>query len=97
MVLHHHERYDGGGHPDGLKGEAIPLEARVLTVADALDALTTDRPYRKATVWEESIQEMEKESGTRFDPAVLIALRRLPPREVTEGFVAVRRAAPTKR
>ncbi|MBK8870373.1 MAG: HD domain-containing protein [Elusimicrobia bacterium] len=46
LVLHHHERYDGGGHPDGLKAEAIPLEARVLTVADALDALTTDRPYR---------------------------------------------------
>jgi len=81
LVRHHHERFDGAGTPDGLAGDAIPLEARILTVADALDALTTDRPYRKATGWEESLREMEKESGTRFDPVVLAALHRLPPDE----------------
>ncbi len=84
LVRHHHERVDGTGTPDGLAADAIPLEARVLTVADALDALTTDRPYRKATGWQKSLEEMEKESGTRFDPAVLAALRRVPP-EVLSG------------
>lgn len=78
MVRSHHERFDGAGRPDGLAGEAIPLETRVLTVADALDALTTDRPYRKATGWAESIRELEKESGMRFDPSVLATLKHLP-------------------
>jgi putative nucleotidyltransferase with HDIG domain len=85
LVLHHHDRFDGAGKPGGLAGDAIPLEARVLTVADALDALTTDRPYRKATGWEESLRELEKESGTRFDPAVLSAIRRLPPKRAVEN------------
>ncbi len=79
LILHHHERFDGAGTPDGLAGANIPLEARILTAADAMDALTTERPYRKATGWEVSLLELEKESGTRFDPTVLAALRRLPP------------------
>ena len=86
LVLHHHERFDGAGTPDGLAGAGIPLEARILTTADALDALTTDRSYRKATGWEESLREMEKESGTRFDPAVLAGLRRLSPPAVRGGM-----------
>lgn len=78
LVLHHHERFDGAGTPGGLAGDAIPLEARILTTADALDALTTDRPYRQAIGWEDARLELEKESGTRFDPRVLAVLRWLP-------------------
>src|SRR5215212_7283904 len=68
VVLHHHERWDGQGYPDGLSGEAIPLQARVFAVADTLDALTTDRPYRPACGWAEARQAIRAEAGAQFDP-----------------------------
>ena len=58
MVRSHHERFDGGGYPDGLAGEEIPLAARILSVADALDAMTSDRPYRKALPLEVALAEI---------------------------------------
>ena len=63
MVRSHHERFDGGGYPDGLAGEEIPLAARILTVADALDAMTSDRPYRKALPLEVALEEIEAKAG----------------------------------
>jgi HD-GYP domain-containing protein (c-di-GMP phosphodiesterase class II) len=73
IVLHHHERYDGGGYPSGLQGDAIPLEARVIAVADAYDAMTSDRPYRKAMAHEHALLEIKKASGQQFDPKVVEA------------------------
>ena len=74
VVRHHHERWDGGGYPDGLVGEAIPLSARVFAVADTLDALTTDRPYRPASSFAEARSTIADGAGTQFDPAVVTAL-----------------------
>lgn len=73
IVRHHHERWDGTGYPDGLKGEQIPLAARVFAIADTLDALTTDRPYRKAVSFAQARVEILRGSGTQFDPAVIAA------------------------
>jgi HD-GYP domain-containing protein (c-di-GMP phosphodiesterase class II) len=70
-VLYHHERWDGGGYPTGRAGEQIPLEARVLAVADAFDAMTSDRPYRPALNREEAIAEVERCAGTQFDPDIV--------------------------
>ncbi|MDY6857481.1 MAG: response regulator [Thermodesulfobacteriota bacterium] len=67
IIRHHHERWDGKGYPDGLYGEGIPLLARILSVADAFDAMITDRPYRKAKSKEEAIAEIEELSGYQFD------------------------------
>ncbi|MBK8871779.1 MAG: HD-GYP domain-containing protein [Elusimicrobia bacterium] len=77
LVHCHHERYDGSGYPAGLAGTSIPLKARILTMADTLDALMTDRPYRKTLSWDDAILELERGSGRLFDPAVLGTLRRL--------------------
>jgi diguanylate cyclase (GGDEF)-like protein len=74
-VRHHHERWDGSGYPDGLKGEAIPLAARVLAVADAFEALTSDRAYRGRKPPEEACALIEAWSGMQFDPAVVTVLR----------------------
>ncbi len=76
-VLHHHERFDGKGYPKGLAGEQIPFRARVLGVADALDAMTSSRPYRNALPIDTAIQEVLKGSGTQFDPAAVAALMKL--------------------
>jgi putative nucleotidyltransferase with HDIG domain len=73
IVRHHHERWDGTGYPDGLKGEQIPLAARVFAIADTLDALTTDRPYREAVSFAQARAEILRGSGTQFDPAVIAA------------------------
>jgi HD-GYP domain-containing protein (c-di-GMP phosphodiesterase class II) len=70
-ILSHHERYDGTGYPKGLKGSNIPLLSRILSVVDAFDAMTHDRPYRKALKQTEAIQEIEKNAGTQFDPSVV--------------------------
>jgi HD-GYP domain-containing protein (c-di-GMP phosphodiesterase class II) len=71
VVRHHHERFDGSGYPDGLKGEEIPLFSRILAVADSYDAMATDRAYRKALPMERIIREMQKGFGTgHFDPAL---------------------------
>jgi len=72
LVRHHHERWDGGGYPDGLRGEAIPLAARVFALADALDALTSDRPYRAAVGIAQAREVLERSEG-QFDPDVLEA------------------------
>lgn len=68
VVYHHHERYDGTGYPDGLKGEEIPLAARIVTIADAYDAMTSDRPYRGAADHEYAVSELRRCAGTQFDP-----------------------------
>jgi putative nucleotidyltransferase with HDIG domain len=75
-VRHHHERFDGSGVPDGLKGESIPLLSRIIAVADAFDAMTYDRPYRKGVAIERAAKEIEKWSGTQFDPKVVAAFVR---------------------
>lgn len=74
MARSHHERFDGKGYPDGLVGEAIPLAARVLSVADTLDAMTSDRPYRGALTLEEAIDELRRNAGSQFCPRVVEAL-----------------------
>ena len=73
-VRHHHERVDGNGYPGGLRGEEIPLESRILFVADAFEAMTSDRPYRAALPREDAIEELRRCAGTQFDPAVVDAL-----------------------
>jgi putative two-component system response regulator len=78
IVRHHHERFDGSGYPDGLAGEDIPLGARIFALADALDAMTSDRPYRKAMSLEEAITEIERCSGKQFDPVIVSAFLRIP-------------------
>ena len=76
MVLHHHERWDGKGYPEGLAGEAIPASARLLSVADAFDAMTSDRPYRAALDGDTAYQEIIDGSGKQFDPDMVKALMR---------------------
>ena len=66
-ILHHHERYDGNGYPKGLKGEDIPLGARILALADAFAAMTSDRPHSAALSYEEALKEIERCAGTQFD------------------------------
>jgi HD-GYP domain-containing protein (c-di-GMP phosphodiesterase class II) len=78
VVRHHHERWDGTGYPDRLAGEAIPLAARVFAVADALDALTTDRPYRRGTRFSRARDEIRSNAGSQFDPGVVAALETIP-------------------
>jgi diguanylate cyclase (GGDEF)-like protein/PAS domain S-box-containing protein len=72
-ALYHHERYDGTGYPEGLKGKEIPLFARIISVADAFEAMTSDRPYRKAMSFEEAVDELKKYKGTQFDPQIVDA------------------------
>lgn len=83
IVRSHHERFDGRGYPDGLAGEEIPLPARILTVADTLDAMTSDRPYRKAMPLSVAVAEVEKLAGAQFCPTVVAALRRYLERDPT--------------
>jgi ribonuclease P protein subunit RPR2 len=71
VVRSHHERWDGGGYPYGLVGKDVPVAARVFAVADALDAMTSDRPYRKAVPWEAAVDEILARTGTQFDPSVV--------------------------
>jgi len=67
LIRHHHERYDGGGYPEGLKGDEIPLGARIIAVADSFDAMTTDRPYREALSRDVALNTMITKAGTQFD------------------------------
>jgi HD-GYP domain-containing protein (c-di-GMP phosphodiesterase class II) len=78
IVRHHHERWDGSGYPDGLAGQDIPLLARIFAVVDALDAMTTDRPYSPQTSLERARSEIAAKGGTQFDPDVVAALAKLP-------------------
>ncbi|MCK5828056.1 HD-GYP domain-containing protein [Candidatus Bipolaricaulota bacterium] len=73
IVRAHHERFDGGGYPCGLKGEEIPIGARVVAVVDTYDAIVSARPYKKALAKEEAISELKKNAGTQFDPTVVRA------------------------
>jgi HD-GYP domain-containing protein (c-di-GMP phosphodiesterase class II) len=91
LVKHHHERWDGGGYPDRLKGTEIPLGARVLCLADAIDAMSSDRPYHKGLDIDEVKKEILRCSGTQFDPDVvkgfLIACERLDGNFIQKGNV----------
>src|SRR6266705_3961891 len=99
-VRHHHERYDGKGYPDGLKGDDIPLIARVVTVADAFDAITSDRPYRSKRSLPTAMQEIVRGAGTQFDPVAADAFSTIPlarleqiSRHLDLRFVAIADAA----
>ncbi|HEY8056119.1 MAG TPA: HD domain-containing phosphohydrolase [Terriglobales bacterium] len=96
LVLAHQEHFDGSGYPRGLKSEAIPRDARVFAVADALDAMTSDRPYRKAMAWEAAREEIAAQSGRQFDPAVVEAFLAIPDtrwRELQAGTLPAAAAA----
>ncbi len=71
IVKHHHERYDGKGYPDGLKGKEIPLMSRIIAVADSFDAMTSTRPYRRKLEIDEAVLELEEHAKDQFDPAVI--------------------------
>ena len=88
-VLAHHERVDGAGYPRGLGGDAIPLEGRVLAVADAYEAMTADRPYRRALSHEVARAELRRGAGTQFDPQVVDGV----PTRARVGAAARRRPA----
>jgi putative nucleotidyltransferase with HDIG domain len=80
IVLSHQEHFDGSGYSRGLRGEEIPLGARIFSIADAMDAITSDRPYRKARSFAAARKEIERCSGTQFDPAIVAVFRSLPDR-----------------
>lgn len=84
LVKHHHERFDGSGYPTGLKGDDIPLGARILAVADSFDAMTSDRPYRQALTTKAAVDELVGGMGTQFDPTVVSAFLILAHIEVPE-------------
>jgi response regulator RpfG family c-di-GMP phosphodiesterase len=90
VVRSHHERWDGGGYPDRLEGTDIPLGARIFAVADSLDAMTSDRPYRRSRPWKEAGAEIVRESGRQFDPAVVARFVEREPalREIQREFAA---------
>ena len=90
IVLTHHERWDGRGYPAGLRGEQIPLATRLFAVADALDAMTDDRPYRPGMPLEEALAEVVRMSGTQFDPAAVEALCRMD-RQLVAGLLQLGR------
>jgi HD-GYP domain-containing protein (c-di-GMP phosphodiesterase class II) len=71
-----HERWDGAGYPDGLAGEEVPLVARIVACCDAFNAMTTDRPYRSALPLSQALDEIKRNAGRQFDPAVVAALLR---------------------
>ena len=72
-ILHHHEHYDGSGYPEGLAGESIPLEARILAVADAFANMISERGRQPGLPWEEALEELKRHAGTRFDPTLVEA------------------------
>jgi two-component system cell cycle response regulator len=74
IVRHHHERFDGGGYPDGLKGDEIPLASRIITVCDAYGAMISDRPYRRALPRRHALDELRDGAGEQFDPAAVAAV-----------------------
>ncbi|MCB0104324.1 MAG: HD-GYP domain-containing protein, partial [Caldilineaceae bacterium] len=95
FIRHHHERWDGRGYPDGLVGEEIPLEARILNVCDSVEAMASDRPYHKALSTENIIKEVIDCAGTQFDPAVAKAFIRIAERKGQELVVNSARTVAT--
>jgi HD-GYP domain-containing protein (c-di-GMP phosphodiesterase class II) len=91
VVLCHHERFDGAGYPRRLKGEEIPVVARIFSVADAFDSMTTDRPYRKAMAFREAMCELEKNANFQFDPNFVDMFLNVPKEEWEKirGFTLV--------
>jgi HD-GYP domain-containing protein (c-di-GMP phosphodiesterase class II) len=77
IIRYHHERWDGNGYPIGLRGKDIPLQARIFTVTDAFDALTSDRPYRKRIPVKEALQYLRGQAGILFDPEIVAAFERV--------------------
>ncbi len=88
VALNHHEKWDGSGYPSGLKGEDIPLSARIVAIADVFDALTTDRPYKKAWSVEEAIEYIYDNSGKHFDPVLVESFKSVVPKilEIKANF-----------
>lgn len=76
-ILKHHEWWDGSGYPLGLKGNQIPLECRILSIADAYDAMTSQRPYRQAMPHREALEEIKRCAGTQFDPALVLKFKEM--------------------
>ena len=87
IILHHHERYDGSGYPSGLKKGQIPLESRIMAVVDAFDAMISGRPYKKKKTVEEAIEELRKNQGTQFDPAIVDIFIKILRREKTKKLL----------
>ena len=79
IALTHHEKWNGTGYPHGLSGEDIPIEGRVVSLADVFDALTSDRPYKKAWPVEDAVALINKESGEQFDPRLVIGFNKALP------------------
>ncbi|QTA86983.1 HDIG domain-containing protein [Desulfonema magnum] len=79
IVLHHHERFDGKGYPRGLMGDKIPLESRIIAVADAFDAMTSDRPYRKGMPSDDAVREINRHKETQFCPLIVNSFNRVAP------------------
>ena len=88
IVRSHHERWDGRGYPDELSGSDIPIGARIFSVADALDAMTSNRPYRRAMSWNRAREEIFAESGRQFDPGIVDVFGKIEPelREIRRGL-----------
>jgi len=83
--LHHHERFDGNGYPQGLRGREIPLGARILGVVDAFDAMTTDREFKRKLSYDEAVAELEKGSGSQFAPDVVKAFVKILHEKLAQG------------
>lgn len=86
IVLHHHENFDGSGYPEGLKGDAIPLGSRIIIVADAYEAMTSDRIYRKAIGHDRAMEQLNKYKGVQFDPKVVRALEQVVNKKGKDAF-----------
>jgi putative nucleotidyltransferase with HDIG domain len=97
IVRHHHEHFDGTGYPDGIAGERIPLEARIMSVVDVFDAMTHERSYRKALSREEAMAEIEHGAGTQFDPEVAKAFLALLKRRGEEAAASPQPASKDRR
>ena len=86
MVLHHHENFDGSGYPEGLRGEEIPMGSRIIIVADAYEAMTSDRIYRKAIGHDRAMDQLTRYKGVQFDPSIVRALEQVVQRKGAEAF-----------